>query len=145
MGAVGVCCCWSLELPANAKRQDKPAVFSKAGENPTVYFQPGTGKGVEACKGRVLLKQRPHRLLGLEASGATGERSERSLALRQLTGHTHTHPTLNTHYPKLGIDLKQSQRQPAFLPLHTDLYRRRHLVTQRCGRLFEEKTVMTSI
>lgn len=47
MGAVGVCCCWSLELPANAKRQDKPAVFSKAGENPTVYFQPGTGKGVE--------------------------------------------------------------------------------------------------
>lgn len=91
MVAVGVCCCWSLELPANAKRQDKPAVFSKAGENPTVYFQPGTGKGVEACKGRVLLKQRPHRLLGLEASGATGERSERSLALRQLTGHTHTH------------------------------------------------------
>lgn len=38
----------------------------------------------------MLLKQRPHRLLGLEASGATGERSERSLALRQLTRDTHT-------------------------------------------------------
>ena len=44
----------------------------------------------EACKGRVLLKQGPHRLLGLEASGATGERSERSLALQQLTRDAHT-------------------------------------------------------